>query len=60
MGVTTYTQDIVGQVDASRVFKALVLDADNLFPKLMSQTVKNIETIEGHDGSIKKLNFVEG
>ncbi|XP_055822042.1 pathogenesis-related protein STH-2-like [Solanum dulcamara] len=60
MGVTTYTQDIVGQVDATRVFKALVLDADNLVPKLMSQAVKNIETIEGHDGCIKKMNFVEG
>lgn len=60
MGVTTYTQDIVAQVDANRIFKALVLDADNIIPKLMSQAVKNIETIEDHDGNIKKMNFVEG
>ncbi|KAL3321621.1 hypothetical protein AABB24_039301 [Solanum stoloniferum] len=60
MGITKYTQDIVAQVDANRIFKALVLDADNIIPKLMSQAVKNIETIEDHDGSIKKMNFVEG
>ncbi|PHT33027.1 Pathogenesis-related protein STH-21 [Capsicum baccatum] len=60
MGITTYTQDIVTQVEATRIFKALALDADNLVPKLMSQTVKNIEsTIEG-DECIKKMNFVEG
>ncbi|MCE3051234.1 Pathoproteinsis- protein STH-2 [Datura stramonium] len=61
MGVTTYTQDIITQVDPSRIFKALVLDADSLVPKLMSQVVKNIETLEDDDGrSIKKMNFVEG
>ncbi|KAJ8539696.1 hypothetical protein K7X08_013948 [Anisodus acutangulus] len=59
MGVTTYTQDIATLVDPARVFRGLVLDADNLVPKLMSQVVRNIETVEG-DGCIKKMNFVEG
>jgi len=44
-------------VSPTRLFKALVVDADNLIPKLMPN-VKNVET-EG-DGSIKKMNFVEG
>ncbi|KAK4374194.1 hypothetical protein RND71_004871 [Anisodus tanguticus] len=59
MGVTTCTQDIATLVDPARVFKPLVLDADNLVPKLMSQAVKNFETVEC-DGWIKKMNFVEG
>jgi len=57
MGVTTYTHEATSTVSPTRLFKALVVDADNLIPKLMPN-VKNVET-EG-DGSIKKMNFVEG
>ncbi|XP_019242555.1 PREDICTED: pathogenesis-related protein STH-2-like [Nicotiana attenuata] len=62
MGVTTYTHEASTTVAPTRLFKALVLDADNLIPKLMPQVVKNIETVEGDGGvgSIKKMNFVEG
>ncbi|XP_059286485.1 pathogenesis-related protein STH-2-like [Lycium ferocissimum] len=62
MGVTTFTQDIATLVDPARIFNALALDADNLLPKLMSQAIKNIETVAGDDGDgcIKKMNFVEG
>ncbi|XP_009621920.1 pathogenesis-related protein STH-2-like [Nicotiana tabacum] len=61
MGVTTYTHEASTTVAPTRLFKALVLDADNLIPKLMPQVVKNIETVEGDGGvgSIKKMNFVE-
>lgn len=57
MGVTSYTHETTTPVAPTRLFKALVVDSDNLIPKLMPQ-VKNIEA-EG-DGSIKKMNFVEG
>ncbi|XP_009591007.1 pathogenesis-related protein STH-2-like [Nicotiana tomentosiformis] len=62
MGVTTYTHEASTTVAPTRLFKALVLDADNLIPKLMPQVVKNIEIVEGDGGvgSIKKMNFVEG
>ncbi|KAH0640504.1 pathogenesis-related protein STH-21 [Solanum tuberosum] len=57
MGVTSYTLETTTPVAPTRLFKALVVDSDNLIPKLMPQ-VKNIEA-EG-DGSIKKMTFVEG
>jgi hypothetical protein len=61
MGVNTYTDDVSTTVAPTRLFKALVIDADNLIPKLMPD-VKNIEIVEGDGGagSIKKMNFVEG
>ncbi|KAK4356957.1 hypothetical protein RND71_022567 [Anisodus tanguticus] len=62
MGVNTYTHETTTPVAPTRLFKALVLDSDNLVPKLMPQVVKNIEIVEGDGGagSIKKMNFVEG
>ncbi|KAM3326890.1 hypothetical protein P3S67_002016 [Capsicum chacoense] len=61
MGVTTYTHETTTPVAPTRLFKALVLDSDNLAPKLMPQIVNNIEIVEGDGGvgSIKKMNFVE-
>ncbi|MCD9639794.1 Pathoproteinsis- protein STH-2 [Datura stramonium] len=62
MGVQTYTHESATTIPPTRLFKALVLDFDNLVPKLMSHEVKNIETVEGDGGvgSIKQMNFVEG
>ncbi|XP_016505159.1 pathogenesis-related protein STH-2 [Nicotiana tabacum] len=62
MGVTTYTHEVTTSVAPTRLFKAIVLDSENLVPKLMPKVVKNIEIIEGDGGagSIKKMNFVEG
>ncbi|XP_049344534.1 pathogenesis-related protein STH-2-like isoform X3 [Solanum verrucosum] len=62
MGVNTYTYESTTTISPTRLFKALVLDFDNLVPKLLSQHVKNNETIEGDGGvgSIKQMNFVEG
>ncbi|XP_044500886.1 major strawberry allergen Fra a 1-2-like [Mangifera indica] len=44
------------------MFQAAVLDADQLFPKIMSQAIKSAELIEGDGGvgSIRKVNLVEG
>nr|QLB38125.1 pathogenesis-related protein 10 [Anacardium occidentale] len=62
MGVITFTEEFSSPVPARRLFKAFVLDFDNLLPKLMPQVFKNIETIEGDGGpgTIKKLNISEG
>lgn len=62
MGVTTYTHETTTPVAPTRLFKALVLDSDNLALKLMPQIVNNMEIVEGDGGvgSIKKMNFVEG
>ncbi|KAJ0092886.1 hypothetical protein Patl1_24968 [Pistacia atlantica] len=62
MGVITFTEEFTSPVPAGRLFKAFVLDFDNLLPKLMPQAFKSIETIKGDGGpgTIKKLNFTEG
>ncbi|KAM7463116.1 hypothetical protein LguiA_031237 [Lonicera macranthoides] len=62
MGVVTYTDEFASPVSAPRLFKALIVDADNLIPKIIPQAVKSIETIEGDGGpgSIKQMNFIEG
>ncbi|XP_041006041.1 major allergen Pru ar 1-like [Juglans microcarpa x Juglans regia] len=62
MGVVSLTDEFTSPVPAGKLFKALILDADNLFPKLMPQAIKSIETVEGYGGpgTIKKLTFAEG
>ncbi|OMO81994.1 hypothetical protein COLO4_23298 [Corchorus olitorius] len=62
MGVTTYTQEITSAVAPSRLFKALIIDHDNLIPKLMPQSIKSVELVQGDGGvgSIKQINFPEG
>ncbi|GMP76443.1 hypothetical protein CsSME_00033114 [Camellia sinensis var. sinensis] len=62
MGVVTFTEDIDSPVLAPRLFKALILDADNLIPKIVPQAIRSIETIQGDGGpgSIKQMNFAEG
>ena len=44
------------------MFKAFVLDVDKLIPKILPQTIKCVEIIEGDGGagSIKKVTFGEG
>ncbi|KAL7172077.1 hypothetical protein ACSBR2_031717 [Camellia fascicularis] len=62
MGVTTYTQEFTTLVAPNRMFKALILDSHNLIPKLLPQSIKSIEYVEGDGsaGSIKQTNFHEG
>ena len=62
MGVTTYTQVATCSIAPARLFKALILDADNLIPKLMPNYIKNFEVVQGDGGagSIKQINFPEG
>ncbi|XP_059647172.1 major allergen Pru ar 1-like [Cornus florida] len=62
MGVLTVTEEFTSTIPASRLFKALILDADNLIPKIAPQAVKSVQIIEGNGGpgSIKQMNFAEG
>ncbi|KAF8017499.1 hypothetical protein BT93_H2620 [Corymbia citriodora subsp. variegata] len=58
----TFTEDFSSPIPAPRMFKALILDGDNLIPKLMPQAVKSVELThgDGGPGSIKQMNFAEG
>ncbi|THG14707.1 hypothetical protein TEA_015638 [Camellia sinensis var. sinensis] len=61
MGVTTYTQEFTTSVAPNKMFKALILDSHNLIPKLLPQSIKSIEYVQGNGGpgSIKQTNFHE-
>ncbi|XP_044498633.1 major strawberry allergen Fra a 1-2-like [Mangifera indica] len=62
MGVATGEFEVACAVPPAKMFQAAVLDADELFPKIMSQGIKSAELIEGDGGagSIRKINLVEG
>ncbi|GMH25940.1 hypothetical protein Nepgr_027783 [Nepenthes gracilis] len=63
MAAGTYSQEIESPVAPARLFKALCLDNHTLFPKLMPESFKSIEFVQGDHatvGSIKQLNFPEG
>lgn len=62
MGVITYTDEYTSSIPPSRLFKAVVIDAPNLIPKIFPQVVKSIEIIQGDGGvgSIRHINFAEG
>ncbi|PON61986.1 Bet v I type allergen [Trema orientale] len=62
MGVFTYETETISSIPPSRLFKAFILDADNLIPKVVPQAIKSTEILEGNGGpgTIKKINFGEG
>ena len=62
MGVITYESEVTSPIPPARLFKAFVLDADNLIPKISPHTIKSTEIIEGNGGAgtIKKVTFHEG
>ncbi|KAK9933880.1 hypothetical protein M0R45_021053 [Rubus argutus] len=62
MGVFTYKTEFTSVIPPPRLFKALVLDADNLIPKIAPQAVKRTEIVEGDGGvgTIKKIHLGEG
>ncbi|GAB4830019.1 hypothetical protein Ancab_019663 [Ancistrocladus abbreviatus] len=63
MGVKTYSQEIESPVAAARLFKAFCLDNHNVFPKLMPESFKSIEFVEGTSvkvGSVRQFNFSDG
>ncbi|XP_062108688.1 major allergen Pru av 1-like [Humulus lupulus] len=62
MGVFTHETETVSPIPPTRLFKALVLDADNLIPKVVPQAIKSVEILQGNGGpgTIKKITFGEG
>ncbi|PIN16957.1 hypothetical protein CDL12_10379 [Handroanthus impetiginosus] len=62
MGAITYDMEIPSSIPAAKMFKALVLDADTLIPKIMPQAVKNVEILQGEGGvgTVKLIHFGEG
>ncbi|KAF3456293.1 hypothetical protein FNV43_RR00943 [Rhamnella rubrinervis] len=62
MGVSTFETEVTSVVAPARLFKALILDADNLIPKVVPQAFKSAEIISGNGGpgTIKKIHFAEG
>ncbi|TQE10637.1 hypothetical protein C1H46_003750 [Malus baccata] len=62
MGVFTYETEFSSAILAPRLFKAFILDGDNLIPKIAPQAIKSTEIVEGDGGveTIKKITFGEG
>ncbi|KAL4379824.1 hypothetical protein GQ457_02G029360 [Hibiscus cannabinus] len=62
MGVFTYESEVITAIPACKMFKACILDGDNLIPKFVPQAFKSVEYIQGHGepGSIKKVTFGQG
>ncbi|KAK4586580.1 hypothetical protein RGQ29_023650 [Quercus rubra] len=61
MGVFTHESQETSAIPPARLFKALVLDSDNLIQKVLPQAIKSTEIIEGNGGpgTIKKITFGE-
>ena len=62
MDALTFSDEFTSSVQAGRMFKALILDAQNLLPKLMPQAIKNIQLVQGNGGpgTIQELTIAEG
>ncbi|KAL3727597.1 hypothetical protein ACJRO7_032350 [Eucalyptus globulus] len=62
MGVFTFSDEFTSPIPAARLFKALIVDSQNLIPKLMPQAIKSIDVVQGDGGagSIRQINFAEG
>ncbi|KAL0315006.1 UNVERIFIED_CONTAM: Major strawberry allergen Fra a 1-3 [Sesamum calycinum] len=58
----TYDVEIPSPIPATKMYKAVVLDADTLIPKIMPQAIKNVEILEGDGGvgTVKLIHFGEG
>ena len=62
MGVFTYEDEVTCSIPPAKMFKAAILDSDNLIPKIMPQAIKCVEILqgEGDPGTLKKIHFGEG
>ncbi|XP_031264471.1 major allergen Pru av 1-like [Pistacia vera] len=62
MGVITDQLEVSCALPAAKMFKGFVVEADDIFPKVMPQAIKSAELIEGDGGpgSIRKVNIVAG
>ncbi|XP_058212565.1 major allergen Pru ar 1-like isoform X1 [Rhododendron vialii] len=62
MGVITYDMEVSSSIPPAKMFKAFVLDADTLIPKIIPQAIKSVEILEGDGGAgtVKLITFGEG
>lgn len=63
MGVITYDHEVPSTIPPAKLFKAFVLDGDNLIPKVLPQVyIKGVKAIRGDGGAgtIKDIHFAEG
>ncbi|PPD81068.1 hypothetical protein GOBAR_DD21996 [Gossypium barbadense] len=62
MGGFTYESEVITSIPPPKMFKACILDGDNLIPKIVPQVFKSVEYIEGNGepGSIRKVTFAQG
>uniref|UniRef100_A0A5B6YZ80 Putative major allergen Pru ar 1 n=1 Tax=Davidia involucrata TaxID=16924 RepID=A0A5B6YZ80_DAVIN len=62
MGVISYDMEIACSIPPAKMFKAFVLDADNLIPKILPQAIKSVEVLhgDGGPGTVKLITFGEG
>lgn len=62
MGCFTYETEYTSVIPRAKLFKAFLLDADNLIPKVAPQATKGSENLQGNGGpgTIKKIYFGEG
>ncbi|KAL0448365.1 UNVERIFIED_CONTAM: Major allergen Pru ar 1 [Sesamum latifolium] len=62
MVAITYDMEIPSAIPAAKIFKALVLDAHTLIPKIVPQAIKSVEILEGDGGvgTVKLIHFGQG
>lgn len=62
MGAFTFESENTSVIPPARLFKALIVDADNLIPKILPQAIKSTETVSGNGGpgTTKKVHFGKG
>ncbi|KAL3351170.1 hypothetical protein AABB24_019663, partial [Solanum stoloniferum] len=62
MGVITCETNTISSIPPAKLFKASVLDADILIPKILPQAIKNVEILHGDGGvgTIKLITFGDG
>ncbi|KAK3418002.1 hypothetical protein EUGRSUZ_H03982 [Eucalyptus grandis] len=61
MGLITYDMEITTPIPPAKMFKAFVVDGDEIFPKILPQIFQSMEIVEGDGGpgTIKKITFGE-
>ncbi|MGI4421814.1 pathogenesis-related BetVI family protein, partial [Klebsiella pneumoniae] len=62
MGVITYDMEVSSPIPAGKMYKAFVLDSDNLIPKVLPHAITSVQCLEGDGGpgTIKLTTFGEG
>ncbi|EEF43031.1 Major allergen Pru ar, putative [Ricinus communis] len=62
MGVISYEMVVTSSIPPSKLYKALVLDADILIPNILPQAIQKVQIIQGNGGpgTIKTVTFGQG